>query len=297
MPDPSITLARHETELAWWEMANRPPSARLRGFVAGLCDYREATAMPLRRREVPCPTVTLILSFGEPLRVLPGAASFTSFVAGLHDRPVTISHDGRQRGIQVDLTPLGAFALLGVPMHELANRVVPLGELLDRDAESLVERLAATRGQAARFEILETALAARMATGPGIAPEVGAAWRLLERSDGLVPVARLAGEVGWSRRHLVDRFREQVGLPPKVAARVLRFQRAAGLITGGARSWADVALTCGYYDQAHLNRDFRALAGCTPGAYLAAMLPDCGGFSDGDESQLPFVQDGARLAG
>ena len=78
---------------------------------------------------------------------------------------------------------------------------------------------------------------------------------------------------------------------------MLRFQRAAGLITGGARSWADVALTCGYYDQAHLNRDFRALAGCTPGAYLAAMLPDCGGFSDGDESQLPFVQDGARLAG
>src|SRR5215213_4303525 len=105
-------------------MANRPPSTRLRGLVAGLCDYREATAMPLRRREVPCPTVTLILSFGEPLRVLPGAASFTSFVAGLHDRPVTISHDGRQRGIQVDLTPLGAFALLGVPMHELANRVV-----------------------------------------------------------------------------------------------------------------------------------------------------------------------------
>jgi AraC-like DNA-binding protein len=77
-------------------------------------------------------------------------------------------------------------------------------------------------------------------------------------------VARLADEVGWSRKHLVGRFKEQVGLPPKVMARVLRFGRALDLMGHGTPSWADIALACGYYDQAHLIREFRALAGCTP---------------------------------
>jgi AraC-like DNA-binding protein len=86
--------------------------------------------------------------------------------------------------------------------------------------------------------------------------------------------------VGWSRRHLAARFRDQVGLPPKVVARVLRFQCALRLMgTDGGPAWSDVALACGYYDQAHLNREFRSLAGCAPTRYFAARLPDGGGDS------------------
>jgi transcriptional regulator GlxA family with amidase domain len=76
--------------------------------------------------------------------------------------------------------------------------------------------------------------------------------------------------VGRSGRYLELRFRDQVGVPPKTAARVLRFQHALSVATGSSRpAWSQVAAQCGYVDQAHLNREFRQLAGCTPTELLA----------------------------
>jgi transcriptional regulator GlxA family with amidase domain len=105
------------------------------------------------------------------------------------------------------------------------------------------------------------------------------AWQRLVRSDGRVAVQELAEDTGWSRRHLLTRFRAQVGLAPKPAARVLRFQRASRLLVPTAvhdghpappiPSITDVAAACGYADHAHLVREFHALAGCTPSEYLA----------------------------
>ena len=106
--------------------------------------------------------------------------------------------------------------------------------------------------------------------GLPVLPEVAWAWRRLAATCGAVPVGELAAEVGWSRRHLVTRFHQQVGLPPKTAARVIRFahllRRFAGTETG---KWSRIAAECGYYDQAHMNRDFREFAGTTPTDYLA----------------------------
>ena len=76
-------------------------------------------------------------------------------------------------------------------------------------------------------------------------------------------VAHLADEVGWSRRHLTDRFTDEFGVGPKQATRIERFTRARTLLSSG-RTVADAAVSCGYADQAHLTRDFRALGGCTP---------------------------------
>ena len=89
------------------------------------------------------------------------------------------------------------------------------------------------------------------------------AWSLLARSHGAIPVPRLAEEVGWGVRQLENRFREQIGLGPKAAARVLRLQRARRLLAAG-RGPAETAALCGYYDQAHLSGEFKAMTGCTP---------------------------------
>ena len=91
------------------------------------------------------------------------------------------------------------------------------------------------------------------------------AWtfRRLAAADGRLAIGPLAAEVGWSRRHLAARWRRDVGLGPKTVARVLRFEHALRLVREG-RALADVAYACGYADQSHLNRDFRALAGATP---------------------------------
>jgi AraC-like DNA-binding protein len=99
-------------------------------------------------------------------------------------------------------------------------------------------------------------------------------------THGAVEVGLLTEELGCSRRHLAARFREQVGIAPKALARILRFRRVLELIErDGVAGWADIAVRCGYYDQSHLNRDFRDFAGHTPSEYLARLLPNGGGLS------------------
>ncbi|MBO0839153.1 MAG: AraC family transcriptional regulator, partial [Actinobacteria bacterium] len=110
---------------------------------------------------------------------------------------------------------------------------------------------------------------------PGRArPEVGYAWRRLRETAGAISVATLAEETGWSARYLGAQFRAETGLSPKAAARVFRFDQArhrlAARHAAGQRDLlAGLAADCGYYDQAHLAREFRDLAGCPPSAWLA----------------------------
>jgi AraC-like DNA-binding protein len=278
-----VAVTRHDGPLGRWELASRGAHPSLRGDVTSYIGYVEDTNRPLRRREVATTDVTLIISFGPTLDVLELDGSgerHTSFVAGLSDLPVLIEHAGVQHGIEVNLTPLGARRLLGVPMHELTNRVVGLENLLGPDAGRLVERLDEAPGWAERFDLLDAALARRLIDAPTPAPEVGWAFGRLRGSGGATPVAALSGELGWSRRRLGDAFRDQIGLPPKLLARILRFERVvARLRDEDPQRWTDVAYQAGYYDQAHFNREFRAFAGVTPTAFLASRLPDGGGFT------------------
>jgi AraC-like DNA-binding protein len=207
---------------------------------------------------VPFAGVPVIVCFGVPYRV--DGERFDTFVAGMTDRPTATEFVGAAGGVQIDLTPLGARRILGWPMDELTNRVVAAEELLGRD---LVERLRDAPGWPARFALLDAALLRRVAAGPQPAPEVAWSYARLAAADGRVAVGALAAEVGWSRRHLAARWRRDVGMGPKAVARVLRFQRALRLLREG-RGLADVAYDCGFADQPHLNREFRALGGSTP---------------------------------
>ncbi|TYK43454.1 helix-turn-helix domain-containing protein [Actinomadura decatromicini] len=258
-----------------WLLARGRPHPALRPFLRSYDGYRETEAVPTRMRTLPTRTTVMIINLGPPLYLAvpdPGVRdrAYTSFVAGMHDGHGMYLSPGGQRGIQLDVTPLGAYTLLGLPMARLTNAAVELPDLLGRAASTLVERLGDTPSWGARFDVLDEFLLRRLEVGPAPDPEVGRAWRMLD-ADPAVPVARIAADVGWSRRHLTDRFREQAGLPPKVMARVLRFQRAVGRLAGGA-GFAEAAAACGYYDQAHLNREFRALSGCTPSELIGGQL-------------------------
>jgi AraC-like DNA-binding protein len=282
MDGSAVTVVRHDSPLARWEMASRDADPRLRGHVTEYVGYVEVTPRPLRRREVPSADITLIISLGPEIEVFDAArngARWTSFVSGLWDAPAFTEHAGYQHGIEVRLTPLGAHRLLRVPMHHLAHAVVGLDDLLGREGDRLVERLYETPGWAARFDLLDATFAARLADAR--APSPGLAWAFgrLRETHGAIAVAALAGELGWSRRHLAAQFREQIGLPPKLLARILRFDRVVALLRHqNPERWAEVAYACGYYDQAHFNRDFRQFAGATPTEFLASRLPDGGGF-------------------
>ncbi|MER7467521.1 AraC family transcriptional regulator [Streptomyces sp. NPDC097981] len=259
----------------------RPWPRRLRPFVHSYAGYWEAVAAPYRVRLVPTGRAVVVISLGEPFTQVrrlgdsnPATQVTGSLVAGLEDGPRVCHHPGGQEAIRLELTPLGAYRLFAVPMSELTNRVVELRDVLGPESGMLAEQLAATGNWAARFDLLDNALSARLASGPDPAPEVVHAWRLLSRAGGAIPVSRIAAEVGWSQRYLACRFTEQIGLTPKTSARVLRFDRAVKLLTREGGQLTEVAAVCGFYDQAHLNREFRALAGTTPGQMAAARVAE-----------------------
>ena len=271
-----MLVRRHDSPLGRWEMVHAAPHPALRGHVLGYCGYSEDTRAPLRRREVATPAVTVIFSFGPSMRV--GGRRVTSFAAGVGESYDDTEHDGHQRGLEVKLSPLAVRRLLGVPAPELAGRVVELDALLGRPGGELTERMALAPDWPARFGLLEAALAERLDRTPRPATDIVHAWRRLVASYGGVSIGGLAGELGWSRRHFGARFREHVGLAPKPAARLLRFRRAVELIErDDGSALAAIAQDCGYYDQAHLNRDFRAFAGASPGDHLGRRLPDGAG--------------------
>jgi len=259
-----------------WEAVRRAPHARLRGAVLSYTGYAERAAIPMRRLEVPHAGIPLILSLGPSLLV--DGVRHRSFAAGLDDTATVTEYAGEQRGIQVDLTPLGARRLLGVPMSELTRRVVALEDVLGTRATRLVDRLANAASWDERFALLDAVLLGWLDAAPRVAPELHRAWTRLQGSGGAVTVAELAAEVGWSRRHLATRFGADVGMGPKAVARIMRFGRVTqALSAGGGSGLAEIAYACGYADQAHLNRDFRAFAGTTPTAFVARLLPDGAG--------------------
>lgn len=273
MPPPP-TVTSHVSDHASWEMAVRGAHPAVGGTLR-YCGYVEHSTVPVRRLEVPHGNVVVILSFGEPITVGSGSARRTqrSFVAGPSDQPSVTEFTGSQAGVQLDLPPLVAHRLLGVPMSELANEVVALDDLALRWLSPLAGRLAEQPSWEGRFALLDEVLARRSAEARPVDGAIAWAWAQLVGAHGAVPVGVLADEVGWSRRHFVQRFRQQVGLAPKPTAQVLRFRRAVELLRRpAAPGIGDVAATCGYADHSHLVRDFRRLAGCTPSAYLAAAL-------------------------
>ncbi|MFC0105861.1 helix-turn-helix domain-containing protein [Kibdelosporangium aridum] len=247
------------------------PSTLLPGPEVARCfGYRTYLAEPQARWLVPTGGVKLIIRFGDPLRSAFGTSgavpvSASAVVVGPKDGPGRTVHAGEVHSLQLSLTPLGAYSLLGVPMRALSGAAVDLADVLGPGVNRLVERLALTGDWGARFRLLARVFGERMALGHRPDPAVVWAWQRLCGSGGGVSVSELATEIGMSRRHLSRRFHDQVGLPPKSLARVLRFRRALRLRKAvPQRSWSRIAAECGYYDQAHFNADFRALAGCTP---------------------------------
>ena len=264
------------------------PHPAVRHLVARYIGYSQRGVTLSVHRGLPSRYVTLIIGLDRPISVTGmlglGQASFAfqGLVAGMRTGPTLIAQERVQSGIRLELNPVGTRTLLGVSATELSGCVVDLANLGSPRLAALPDRLVGAAGWPRRFEILDEVLGT-MATGSWrVPPEIGWAWRRMLGSDGRVRVASLADEVGWSRRHFGELFRRELGLSPKNAARVLRFERA----TTSLRDRRDVhlaglAVDCGFYDQAHLTHEWRSLAGCSPGTWIA--------------EELPFLQDGEPL--
>lgn len=253
------------------------PAPPLAAFIDSYVGYRLTGFEPGLHRGLPSRHLTLIASIGPRIDVVTqtdrgqAPASYEFVLGGLQANNAVISHQGDQEGVAIELTPLGCRALFGLPTRALWNTSVECADVAGAAGRELWERLQELDQWSDRFAACNEILTRLLRPDKVILPELTYSWRALVGSGGEAPIGALATDLGWSRQHLTRKFRDEFGLRPKLAARVIRFERARQMIQQSPPfiSLAQVAATCGYYDQAHLNRDFAELAGCSPTTWLA----------------------------
>ena len=273
----------------------------LPGYLSSVVGYQGGYQQPTLHRGLPSAHLTFIFSLAEPVvsgwtpEHAQGHDPFRNqiLLGGLHTRPAYVLPDERQRGIQLAVHPLAARALFGAPTRELAALVADGPEVLGPDAERVRGRMLEASTWPARFAILQDYLRQRAEAWPQrrerVRPELVEAWRWLAWHRGTGSMDGLATHVHLSPRQLRTLFTREVGLGPKQVSRLMRFSSARSRIAyavaaGATPDLAGVAAQCGFYDQAHLDRDFAQFAGISPRGWIAEERRNIqdGGHRDGE---------------
>jgi AraC-like DNA-binding protein len=216
-----------------------------------------------------CPE--LILQLGDAYETAAEdrvTAQPAAFLMGALSGPLRLRPLGRTHTVGIRFRPGGLSSFVRTPLHELTDRALPLDVLFGRSGRELAESLAAARSARDVTDAVVGFLAPRLAPRPSGRTLAGA----LVRSRGRTSVDALAAGAGVSARQVERVFRDEVGLSPKRLARVARVQEVLRRVAAAPARWVDVALDCGYADQAHLSRDFRELTGESPARWAAGDL-------------------------
>jgi AraC-like DNA-binding protein len=242
----------------------RTPRGVLGEFVELLWLYEGNVQSHARERLLPMATTEFVIDLRGSTK-----ASEAATVAGPHSEHWVLDTAEETAVIGVHFRAGGAFPFFGVPAGELHNLRVSLDALWGSRSASLVEQVLLASSPSAKFDVLEHALLAAASTFARHRA-VTFALHALSSSAHAPSVAEVTGAIGMSQRRFLERFRNEVGMAPKLFARLQRFQSVVQRVHDLREvDWADIAASCGYFDQAHFIHDFRAFSGFTPTAYLA----------------------------
>ena len=233
-----------------------------------------------RNMILPDGAIELIINLGDPqkLRAPDDPARFTvfnrSWISGERTEPIVIDESGYVHLVGVRLRAGGAWPFLGIPLREFTDQVVELEAILGPEMRDLRDRLGEAADDDGRFDLLESWLTRRARDRTPPTRAVNYALWAIQRGADAVRIGRMANEIGISHKHLLREFERCVGLTPKLLARLCSFQRVICAIGQKPEvDWPAIAVRCGYYDQAHLIREFRAFSGMTPVSYLPKRGP------------------------
>ena len=251
-----------------WDIACPERPGRVPGVA--MAGFRDRGSTPPDLRLIPHPAVTLVVAFGGGIAVedATGRRHRGSFAAGAGFGDVLrVRWEKDVECLQVRLSPVIARAVLGGAAADLGGAVGTLDDLWGREAARIGERLGGLSSWADRFAWTEAWLARRCAAAAPVDREVAWAWHRIVADRGTPRIEGLAAELGWSRKRLWSRFRAQLCLPPKRAAKLVRFDHAVHRLVAGQDA-AAVAADTGYADQSHLHRDVVEFTSLTPATVI-----------------------------
>lgn len=271
-----LSTLHHDSPLGRWTHSVYRPS-HLAGLVESVGHF-EGFTTHRRERTFPNGLVELIVHLGERYRVIEREIEgertelcAAACLGGLYTGPLVVEAPPCPTTVlSVRLHPAGAFALLGRPLSELSGMTIDFRDLVGPASEELAERCHQASTAAERLQIAAGWVASRIARSPGVDPAIAWTAAQIERRGGAVVIAELRERTGLTKTRLATAFREQIGVTPKLYARIHRFRHALARLHEGTGSLADLALDAGYYDQPHMNAEFRELAGLAPRDLLAA---------------------------
>ena len=233
-----------------------------------------------RERLLPRDTIELLINLAGPHRLLDspgidGRDCRDAWISGLQESWLDVESPSNSKLVGVRFLPGGCHRVFGLPLDTLTGRVVDLDDIVGSVAREWRARLIEAPDMETRLALLESWMSERLVSSDRtLHGSVSYALHELRRSHGCTPIRELAREAEISHKHLIDRFRAQVGLTPKTFARVLRFQTLLRQVQSPGDTWAQWAHALGYFDQSHLNLEFRTFSGRTPTEFLRARGPD-----------------------
>lgn len=268
-----VVTTREDSELGHWTASLWQPP-QLAPWIERFW-FSEGTTGAARERLLPNGLLEMAVCLGDPHRLVIGRGSETlrACLTGLQTSAMVIEHPDWHRVLGLRLRPAGAYALLSQPMSEVSGFTVDLPDLLGSAALELTERCHAAPTVEQCFARAAAWVCERAQRARRIAPVVTWSMTRIEESGGRVPIGALRDHTGLSKMRLAALFREQVGVLPKVYARIVRFRRALALLDADPASLAETALDAGYYDQSHMTTEFRELGGLTPREFVAQRYP------------------------
>ena len=257
------------------------PPAPLSAFVHCFWYWESAPRAHSKEKLLPNGESAIIFNLrDEPIKIYDAQnlSKYSSYgravLSGARSDCFVIDTEQQERVAGIQFQPGGAFPFFRMPASEMEGASVDLDDLWPCRAKEIREQLLAAPTVEALFAQLERCLLAQLAHPLELHPAVTYALAQFQETSHACRIATVTDQIGLSSRRFIELFRRQVGLGPKVFCRVRRFQSVLRMVHERADvDWVQVALECGYYDQAHFIHDFQSFSGLTPSAYLAAATP------------------------
>jgi AraC-like DNA-binding protein len=252
----------------------RVPRPPLSHFVENLWFYRDLEVDHSKEKLLPDASVELIIDLGEGAKRLYDRRNTLNYIgynhcwiSGMQRQYLIIGTESGSSMMGAHFRTGGAAPFFGFPMSELTGAVVELDQIWKREVLSLREQLLEAAGIEAKFDLLEAYLLRKVQSRLQPDETISAALATLQTWPAL-SLRELACRLGLSHKQMIARFDCRVGLTPKFTSRLIRFRKSlAAAHQSPSPDWSDIALACGYYDQAHLIHEFQEFAGMTPSQY------------------------------